>query len=734
VIDRAPSQRCPAVARARSAAQNLSRLCLFILLCALLCAALLWPAQPALADFTQNGPKLNGSDAVGSAEQGFSVALSADGHTAIVGAPLDNAGAGAALVFTRSGGAWSQQGVKLTGNDATGAAQQGWSVALSADGNTAIVGGPDDNNDAGAVWVFTRSGGVWSQQGAKLTGSGAVGGAEQGYSVALSADGNTAIVGGWADNSSLGAAWVFTRSGGAWSQQGAMLTGSGASDTANIMQGFAVALSGDGNTAIVGGPNDHDGVGAAWVFTRSGSMWSQQGAKLVGSGGTASPQQGFSVALSGDGNTAIVGGPGDDTTTVGNGAVWMFTRSGTTWSQQAKVAGTSGLNPGQGFSVALAGGGNTAIVGGPSDNANTGAAWVFTRSGATWTQQGNKLIGTGAVGAASQAASVALSCNTAMVGGIGDNDFVGAAWVFVAPPTATHDFNADCLSDIVWYNTTGGQVVTWLVNGTSVIGGGSPGSAGSPWAIVGQRDFNGDGTNDILWRNGTTGQLLIWFLNGSSVIGGGSPGGAASPWAVAGTGDFNGDGFGDVLWYNTNTGQVVIWLLNGTSVIGGGSPGTAASPWTIAGTGDFNGDGMSDILWYNTSTGQVLVWLLNGTSVIGSGSPGAAASPWTIAGTGDFNGDGMSDVLWLNSTTGQALIWLLSGTSVIGGGSPGSAASPWTIAETGDFNGDSKSDILWYHGTSGQLVVWLIDGTSLIGGGSPGSAVSPWLVQGMNAD
>src|SRR5262249_32301708 len=81
------------------------------------------------------------------------------------------------------------------------------------------------------------------------------------------------------------------------------------------------------------------------------------------------------------------------------------------------------------------------------------------------------------------------------------------------PLAATHDFNGDGKSDILWYNTTSGQAVTWLINGTTVTGGGSPGSAGSPWALVGQRDFNGDGLADLLWRNGTTGQTTVWFLN-----------------------------------------------------------------------------------------------------------------------------------------------------------------------------------------------------------------------------
>src|SRR5262249_11684749 len=224
-----------------------------------------------------------------------------------------------------------------------------------------------------------------------------------------------------------------------------------------------------------------------------------------------------------------------------------------------------------------------------------GAAWLFTRSGGVWTQQGSKLVGTGAVRFTTQGFSAALSCNAAVIGGFTDDGSAGATWVFTARPVATHDFNGDCLSDIVWYNTTSGQVVNWLVKGVSVVGGGSPGSAPSPWAIVGQRDFNGDGVTDLLWRNSISGELLIWFLNGSSVVGGGSLGAASSPWMVAGTGDFNGDGFGDVLWYNTDTGQSVVWLLNGTSIIGGGSPGSAANPWTIAGTGGLNSDGRSGI-------------------------------------------------------------------------------------------------------------------------------------------
>jgi Divergent InlB B-repeat domain/Viral BACON domain len=396
--------------------------------------ALLFSSQLALAQFTQQGPKLVGSGAVasanGGADQGWSVALSADGNTAIVGGPVDNSYTGAAWVFSRSNGVWAQPASKLVGAGGVGNGDQGSSVALSADGNTAIVGGPADNSLAGAAWVFTQSGGIWTQQGTKLVGTGAVGTAvQQGYSVAVSADGNTAIVGG-PNNIGIGAAWVYAQSGGVWTQQGSMLVGTGA--VGNSGQGTSVALSADGNTAIVGGGGDNSSVGAAWVYIRSGGVWTQQGGKLVGTGAVGDSAQGNSVAMSADGNTAIVGGAGDNS---GVGAAWVYVRSGGVWNQQgSKLVGTGAVGIAFQGSASLSADGNTAIVGGNADNNDIGAAWVFTRSNGVWTQQGSKLVGTGAVGSSVfEGWSVALSADgsTALVGGMDDNSSTGAAWVFV---------------------------------------------------------------------------------------------------------------------------------------------------------------------------------------------------------------------------------------------------------------------------------------------------------------
>ena len=178
---------------------------------------LLFLVHVASAQFTQQGNKLVGTGAVGTANQGDKVAISEDGNTVIVGGPYDNSTAGAAWVFTRSGDVRSQQGSKLVGVGAVGPARQGSSVALSADGNTAIVCGEYDDSYAGAAWVFTRAGGVWAAQGGKLTGASAVGSAEFGYSVALTADGNTLLAGGPVDNSGVGAIWTFKRTAGSWS-------------------------------------------------------------------------------------------------------------------------------------------------------------------------------------------------------------------------------------------------------------------------------------------------------------------------------------------------------------------------------------------------------------------------------------------------------------------------------------------------------------------------------------
>jgi hypothetical protein len=600
------------------------------------------------APFVQQGSKLVGSGAVlafAAVQQGTSVALSADGNTAIVGGWGDNEEVGAAWVYTRSGGVWAQQGTKLVANDAVGTAQQGTSVALSADGNTAIVGGPDDSNGTsnGAAWVFTRSEGVWTQQGSKLVGAGAVGGPTwQGYSVALSADGNTAIVGGYDDNNAAGASWVFTRSAGAWTQQGTKLVGTGATGPYSA-QGYSVALSADGNIAIVGGSSDNNGIGAAWVFTRSEGVWTQQGRKLVGTGAVGGlTWQGSSVALSADGKTAIVGGWQDNSDA---GAAWVFTRAEGVWTQQgSKLVGSGAVGPAsQGRSVALSADGNTAMVGGWQDNSGGGAAWVFTRAGGIWTQDGSKLVGTGAVNwyGSWQGYSVALSADghTAIMGGPADNSGIGAAWVFTSPsPTKIGTYNA-------------GQ---WRLdmNGNGTWDGDPPdlsASFGSAGATYVTGDWNGYGHTKIgAFQDG------VWRLDlvGNGVWDGGVIDkeynfGWSHPDVIPVVGDWNGDGRTKIgIYYHGS------WYLDydGNGVWDGGVndkeyqfgwPAEGVTPMV----GDWNGDGRAKIgIYYKGS------WYLDydGTGVWDGIHGKAYNFGWDAKGVtpiiGDWNGDGRAKI------------------------------------------------------------------------------------------
>ncbi|SPF51805.1 conserved exported hypothetical protein [Candidatus Sulfopaludibacter sp. SbA4] len=418
---------------------------------------------PAHAQFSSQGAKLAGAGATGvGIQQGASVALSSDGSTALVGGNADAETVGAVWVYTRAGGAWSQQGAKLVGTGALGDATQGTSVALSQDGNTAIEGGPLDANGLGAAWVFTRAAGVWTQQ-QKLVGtlpSGSFGSA-QGTSVALSSDGNTAVVGAPNDGNGIGAVWVFTRGNGVWTQQGAKLTASDPASGGNgSSMGWSVAISADGNTLLTGAPQDSGNYGTFWVFTRTGGVWTQQGNKLFGLGAATVPGQGWSVALSSDGNAALVGGPHDNTDATGfsTGAAWVFTRSNGVWTQQGtKLVGTGPSGQAnQGTAVALSSDGSLALVGGPFDAfagatglrfGGTGATWVFTRSNGVWTQQGSKLVGAGSVpgatsGGSAQGYALAISTDstTALVGGPGDNNLVGAAWPFTRAATPATRF------------------------------------------------------------------------------------------------------------------------------------------------------------------------------------------------------------------------------------------------------------------------------------------------------
>lgn len=332
--------------------------------------------------------QLVGSDTAANDLFGRAVAIT--GTTAIVGAwqatVSGKTGAGAAYVFLRSGTTWAEQ-AKLVASDAAAEDAFGYSVAVS--GNTAVVGSVAatvaGKSAAGAAYVFVRSGTAWTQQ-AKLVATDSA--ADDSFAESVAIDGDTVLVGApYADvmgDSDRGAVYAFSRSGTTWTQQAKLAPADG---VGGDHAGQAVSLA--GNSALFGAPfadvAGQSSAGAAYVYLRAGTTWSLQ-QKLSASDATSTDGFGGAVALVND--TALVGADQADVGGRSNsGAAYVFTRTGTTWSEQQKLNPTTTLiDEGFGIAVALASTGNTALVGADGNGAG-GAAYLFGRSGTTWTQQ-----------------------------------------------------------------------------------------------------------------------------------------------------------------------------------------------------------------------------------------------------------------------------------------------------------------------------------------------------------
>lgn len=326
---------------------------------------------------------------------------------------------------------FAQIGYYKASNDVTG---EGYGTSIDIDGDTMVIGAPNErvvSALAGGVYVYTRSGGVWTQQA--FLGSGADGPDQFGYSVSL--DGDTLAVGARHEYSNAtgvngdetsnsafrsGAVYIFTRAAGIWTRQAYIKASNTSFEDAF---GHSVGLSGD--TLVVGAPfedSDSDGVGgddgnddgddrgAVYVFTRSGTTWSQQ-AYLKSPSSRNFNEYGDRVAI--DGNTIAVGNERDGTGDFGinsdftqksntrSGTVWVYTRAGSTWTREANIkASNAGYQDYFASSIALDG--DTLVVGADNENGgasgidadqsddsevNAGAVYVFTRSGTTWTQQ-----------------------------------------------------------------------------------------------------------------------------------------------------------------------------------------------------------------------------------------------------------------------------------------------------------------------------------------------------------
>ena len=320
---------------------------------------------------------------------------------------------------------------KLNANDGETSDYFGYSVAM--DGDTAVIGAYRDTYDAGSdfgsVYVFTRSGGTWTQQ-AKLNATD--GATNDFFGISVAVDGDTVVIGAYHDDdrgTDSGSVYVFTRSGTTWTQQAKLNASDGA---AGDMFGYSVSV--DGDTVVIGAWGDDYGAGtdsgSAYVFTRSGTTWMQQAKLNANDVAAYNAYFGYSVLV--DGDTAVIGAPYDYGSY--SGSAYVFTRNGATWTQQAKLNATDGAGF-DNFGISVAVNGDTAVIGAYLDDdlgGQSGSAYVFARSGATWTQQAKLNANDGAVGDRF-GYSVSVDGDTVVISAHRDDDRgtdSGSAYVF----------------------------------------------------------------------------------------------------------------------------------------------------------------------------------------------------------------------------------------------------------------------------------------------------------------
>jgi len=210
----------------------------------------------------------------------------------------------------------------------------------------------------------------------------------------------------------------------------------------------------------------------------------------------------------------------------------------------------------------------------------------------------------------------------------------------------------------------------WFMEGGAVLSSSGLGNVPTNWSVFGTGDMNGDGIGDILWRDTTSGNLVVWFMNGTAVVSTASLGSVPMSWTIAAT-----DGKGNIFWQD-GSNDYAIWHVNGSQITSS-MLGNVPSNWTLAGVGDFNGDGFTDILWRDATDGAVAIWFLNGTAMDSVVSFSGVPGNFQIAQTGDYNGDGKTDILWSDGS-GHYAAWFMEGASIMSTPAIGTVLG-WTV-------------------------------------------------------
>ena len=422
---------------------------------------------PLTIDPVTQAAKLTASDGAAFDAMGVSVALSPDGTTALVGSPGasigTNQGQGAVYVYTEPAGGWASTSTfttKLTAADGQGNDSFGWTVTLSSDGTTALIGAASANSGQGAAYIFNKPAGGWASSStfaAKLTASDGAAGDGFGTTLTLAGNGNLAVIGSEyakiGSNLGQGAAYVFNKPTGDWASSSTFAAKLTASDGApNDQFGSSISLSGDNTTVLIGARGFDFYQGAAYVFNKPTGGWASSStfaAKLTASDGFSSDDFGSPVLLSSDGTTAFIGASGARIgSNYGQGAAYIYNKPAGGWASSSTFAAKLTASDGDasdnfGWSIALSSDGTTALIGASAatigSNAGQGAAYFFNKPTGGWassTTFAAKLTATDGAADNAFANGVALSSDgtLALIGASGattnTNFAQGAAYFF----------------------------------------------------------------------------------------------------------------------------------------------------------------------------------------------------------------------------------------------------------------------------------------------------------------
>jgi FG-GAP-like repeat len=671
------------------------------------------------AEFSSSGSAF-GLSAVG--DVAYGIAVDAAGNVFVTGASDDAVGARNMRTIKYDG----VTGVELWNVSYVGTGSGddvAYSIAVDAAGNPVITGVSIEATGYRTIRTIKYSGTngavVWSSNYDGTTTNGD----DLGYAVAIDAANNVVVTGFSTDAAGARNMRTIKYNG----TSGAQLWAAGYNSVGNgDDRGYAITTDSANNVIVTGVSGTGTNIGDIRTIKYAAATGTELWNKVFAGAGNGQ-DIGYAIAVDRNNDVVITGSSSD---TVGGFNMRTIKYAATTGAELWNVTKNSGGDNLNGSTALAIDANNDVIITGTfiasvtADNRDLAVVKYSGTTGAElWTQTyagsaGSNDVGYGVATGRNGAVFVfGTSKETNKPTGLFLRKFRDGAVARVA-----NDLNADGKSDIIFNNTSTGEVAAWLMNGPSVTSAAlllGPGA----WTTTHNADFNGDGKADILLRNNSNGTVVLWLVNGLGVTSGTTLVNAGSGWSVSHTGDFNGDGKADILWRHTD-GSIVLWLMDGSTIIGAAVLLPANTGYSAVHVADFNGDGKTDIMLRNTSNGTVVVWTMNGVTVSAGATILGPNSGYSPTHTGDFNGDGKADILWRNNVDGSIVAWLMNGSAVI---TDTALRGPdaWYVNQVADFNGDGKADIL-LRNVDGRIVLWLMNGTTILSGTTLFGPTTAW--------